>query len=60
MKTRNYRSDAFWLGLAMALTQILLLSFLCVAAWRTNAVMLFRKDSTPPAAATEAVERRAM
>ena len=42
------RSDAFWLGMANAIILALLLAFLIVIAWRTNAVMLMRRDAPIP------------
>lgn len=47
------RSDAFWLGMALAAIHLALLVFLAVLATRTGAMMLFRKESPTPAAATQ-------
>lgn len=51
MPDRPPRSDAFWLGMANAIILSLLLAFLILLAWRTNAVMLLRRDTPPPAQA---------
>lgn len=42
------RSDAFWLGMALALINVLILTGILVIAWRTNAVMLMRRDAPIP------------
>lgn len=46
------RSESYHLALAFALILTLLLTFLIVLAWRTNAVLLHRRDS-PPAAVVQ-------
>lgn len=45
------RSDAFWLGVMLGIIHALTLATLLVLAWRTNAVMLMRRDQPPPSAA---------
>lgn len=42
------RSEAFYLGLVISLTNLLLITLLVVIAWRTNAMLLFRRDPPPP------------
>jgi len=42
------RSDSFWLAVLLGAIHLALLVFLAVVAWRTTAMVLFRKDNPPP------------